>query len=418
VQPVAQVKPQGSAPVVVCPVPREKLAEINLLQYVGQEGYKIPWSRFTENAWSLERPEVDALMAKIRRVGVPLKDFTGVKPCYGIKTGFNEAFLIDDATRKRIVQADPKSAEIIKPYLRGQDVKRWCSEWQSLWMIFARRGLDIDAYPAVKAHLSNYREQLEPRPRDWDSTKSGDWKGRKPGSYKWYELQDSIDYWQEFGQPKLIWKDLSTYSEFCFDKSGIFTNDLCFILSSSDFWLLGVLNSPLMWYYLYRTTIHGANETLRLKNIYTENIPIAPPTDAIRAEVEPLVSRLIELTKTTQEAYSEVLNWLATLHSIDKPGQKLENFASLDAIAFVQEVKKRRPKSAIGLRPSALKEVRQVYDDYAPAIQSRRAQALQLEHRLSDLVNQAYQLTPEEIDLMWKTAPPRMPISRPQTTGN
>ena len=148
------------------------------------------------------------------------------------------------------------------------------------------------------------------------------------------------------------------------------------------------------------------------------DFPIAPPTDAIRAEVEPLVSRLIELTKTTQEAYSEVLNWLEIEHSIDKPGQKLENFASLDAIAFVQEVKKRRPKIAAGLGPSTLKEVRQVYDDYAPAIQSRRAQALQLEHRLSDLVNLAYQLTPEEVDLMWKTAPPRMPISSPQTTEN
>jgi len=142
VQPVAQVKPQGSAPVVVCPVPREKLADINLLQYVGQEGYKIPWSRFTENVWSLERPEVDALMAKIRRVGVLLKDFTGVKPCYGIKTGFNEAFLIDDATKKRIVQADPKSAEIIKPYLRGQDVKRWSPAWQNLWIILLKSSSD------------------------------------------------------------------------------------------------------------------------------------------------------------------------------------------------------------------------------------------------------------------------------------
>ncbi|MEX0271334.1 DNA methyltransferase, partial [Leptolyngbyaceae cyanobacterium UHCC 1019] len=415
VQPVAQVKPMDSAPVVVCPVPREKLAEINLLQYVGQEGFTVPWSRFTENAWSLEPPAVDALMAKIRRVGVPLKDFTGVKPCYGIKTGFNEAFLIDDVTKKQILQADPKSAEIIKPYLRGQDIRRWISDWKSIWMIFSRRGIDIDAYPAVKAHLSNYREQLEPRPKDWDSTKSGDWKGRKPGSYKWYELQDSIDYWQEFGQPKLIWKDLSTYSEFCFDNSGIFTNDLCFILASSDFWLLAVLNSPLMWYYLYRTTIHGVNETLRLKNIYTENLPIAPPTDVIRAEVEPLVSRLIELTKSNQEAYSEVLNWLELEQNIDKPGQKLENFASLDVKEFVQELKKRRPKTAGVISPPALKAMQQVYNDYAPAIQTRKAEALRLEHRLSDLVNQAYGLTPAEIDLMWNTAPPRMPIHRDPT---
>ena len=356
-------------------------------------------------------------MAKIRRVGVPLKDFTGVKPCYGIKTGFNEAFLIDDATKKRIVQADPKSAEIIKPYLRGQDVKRWCSEWQSLWMIFARRGLDIDAYPAVKAHLSNYREQLEPRPRDWDSTKSGDWKGRKPGSYEWYELQDSIDYWQLFEKPKIIYQEINTLPSYSLDSSGYFSNNKVFLLPTADLFVLGCLNSPVGWWIAHRLFPKMIGGAVTPRGDLMIDFPIAPPTDAIRAEVEPLVSRLIELTKTTQEAYGEVLNWLATLHSIDKPGQKLENFASLDATAFVQEVTKRRPNGA-GLRPPALKEIRQVYSDYAPAIQSRRAQAFQLEQRLSNLVNQAYQLTPEEIDLMWKTAPPRMPISRPQTTGN
>ena len=66
-----------------------------------------------------------------------------VKPYRGVLTGFNEAFLIDAATRDRLVAADPASAEIIKPYLRGQDVRRWEADWAGLWMIFARRGLDI-----------------------------------------------------------------------------------------------------------------------------------------------------------------------------------------------------------------------------------------------------------------------------------
>jgi hypothetical protein len=145
---------------------------------------------------------------------------------------------------------------------------------------------------------------------------------------------------------------------------------------------------------------------------YVETLPIALPADEIRAEVEPIVSRLIEITKANQEAYRDVLDWLLVEQEVEKPGQKLEDFASLDADAFVQEVKKRKPKPAGGLTPAALKAVRQVYSDYAPEIQSRKTEALTLEHRLSDLVNQAYGLTPEEIDLMWKTAPPRMPISR------
>ena len=167
-----------------------------------------------------------------------------------------------------------------------------------------------------------------------------------------------------------------------------------------------------MWWYNWRYLPHMKDEALNPAGMLMETLPIAPPTDEIRAEVEPLVSRLIEITKANQEAYRDVIDWLLVEQGIEKPGQKLEDFASIDADAFIQEVKKRKPKSAGGLMPAALKAVRQVYSDYAPEIQSCKTEALTLEHRLSDLVNQAYGLTPEEIDLMWKTAPPRMPINR------
>ena len=74
-------------------------------------------------------------MDKIRRAGVPLEEYAGVSPQYGIKTGYNEAFLIDTPTRDALVAADPNCAEIIKPYLRGQDIERWYAPWRGLWMI-------------------------------------------------------------------------------------------------------------------------------------------------------------------------------------------------------------------------------------------------------------------------------------------
>src|SRR5262249_53724476 len=147
----------------------------------------------------------------------------------------------------------------------------------------------------------------------------------------------------------------------CFDTNQFFTNDLCFILTSSDKWLLAVLNSPLMWSYLARTTIHAINETLRLKNIYMEQLPIAPPTDATRAEVEPAVQRLIAITRANQEARRDTMDWLRTEFGIETPGQKLEAFASLDDTTFVEEVRKRRPKSAGKLSPAALRALRDGY---------------------------------------------------------
>jgi hypothetical protein len=317
--------------------------------------------------------------------------------------------LIDTPTKERLVREDPRSAAIIKPYLRGQDIKRWSPEWDGLWMIFARRGIDIEAYPAIKQHLLQFRTQLEPRPKDWTD---GAWAGRKPGSYKWYELQDTVDYWSLFEQPKLIWKDLSTYSEFCIDQRGLFTNDLCFILQTADIWMLSVLNSPLMWYYLSRTTIHAINETLRLKNIYMEQLPIAPPTDATRAEVEPAVQRLIAIAQADQEARRDTLDWLRTEFGIEQAGQKLAAFSSLSEQAFIDEVRKRRPKAAGVLTPAGLKALRAGYAEQATPVQQRVVEAQALEQRLAALVNAAYGLSAADVELLWRTAPPRMPVGR------
>jgi hypothetical protein len=118
-------------------------------------------------------------------------------------------------------------------------------------------------------------------------------------------------------------------------------------------------------------------------------LPIAPPTDAIRAEVEPAVERLIAITRANQEARRDTLDWLRTEFGVEVPGQKLEGFAALDEAAFIEEVRKRRPKSAGKLSPAALRALRDGYTEQATPVQQRQAEALRLERRLADLVNQA-----------------------------
>ncbi|MCT7951840.1 Eco57I restriction-modification methylase domain-containing protein [Ancylothrix sp. C2] len=398
--------------VIVCAVPRECLADINLSQYVEEKSYKISQSRFTADAWSLEPAEVDELMQKIKRVGIPLKDFAGVKPYRGILTGLNDAFYIDEATKNRLIQADTKCAEIIKPFLRGQDIKRWHCEWQNLWLIFTRRGIDIDAYPSVKQYLNQYRKNLEPRPKDWDIIKNGEWKGRKSGSYRWYEMQDAVDYWRMFEQPKIIYQEINTFPSYAIDINSHFLNNKVFLLPKADLYVCACLNSPIGWWIAHRLFPKMIGDAVTPRGDLMVDFPIAIPTDEIRAEIEPKVTRLIEITKINQQAYREVLDWLQIEQNIEKPGQKLEDFASLEADEFIAEIKKRKPKGNTSLSPAGLKAVREVYNEYAPAISSRKAEALKLEKQLSDLVNQAYELTPEEINLMWKTAPPRMPVIR------
>ncbi len=118
-------------------------------------------------------------------------------------------------------------------------------------------------------------------------------------------------------------------------------------------------------------------------------LPIAPPTDSIGDEVELIVSRLIEIANTNQETHRDVLHWLEITFIIDILGEKIEDFSALFFAEFVAEIRKRMPKTKFSdpLGVAGLKAVRETYHEYAPAIQSRKAEALRLEHRLSDLVD-------------------------------
>ncbi|MEM8638058.1 MAG: DNA methyltransferase [Cyanobacteria bacterium P01_G01_bin.54] len=406
-------KPKVSESVQICPVPREHLENINLPQYVNQEGYEIPWLNFDKQAWSLDPVQVSALFENMRVSGIFLKDLIGEKPFLGIKTGFNQAFLIDGRKKDEIIQSDPKASKIIKPYLRGMDLSRWHPEWNQLWMILLKSSSDFNwpwkesnnnaesvfsgTYPSIYQHLIKFRDKLIKR---------------QDQGYYWWELRPCA-YYKFFDNPKIIYTDITWRPEFSFDVTGAVSVNTTYMLPLRNHYLLGVLNSPIVWAYMWRNTSHGKDEALRLFTQFIETLPIAPPTDAIRAEVEPAVQRLIEMTKANQEATRDILDWLGLEHGIEKPGNKLSDFASLPLDDFVKEVKKRRPKAAVSLGPKLLKELKEAYSDYAHPIQTRRSEGLTLEHRISDLVNQAYGLTPEEIDLMWKTAPPRMPFRRP-----
>ncbi len=389
----------------VCAIPREQLRLDDLSRQVRTEGFEIPRDWLVGNAWILEPPAVVALLDKIRTVGVPLKEFAGVTSLYGVKTGYNEAFIVDTATRNRLVREHSSSERILRKFLRGQDVDRWCGEWSGDWMIFARRGIDIEQYPAVKRHLEAYREALEPKPKDW---KGKEWVGRKPGSYKWYELQDPIEYWAEFSKPKVMYQEIQFHCCYMLDQTGMLANNKIFFLPSGDPYILGVLNSPLMWWHNWRYLPHMKDEALSPAGFLMDNLPIARPTDETRQAVGVAVQRLIGITAQEYEERRAVLDSLKAEFGVEKPSQKLQDVAALDEDALAAEVQKALGKK----KPLSVAQVKALKNEYARSVrplQALAAEARQLEQRIAELVNAAYGLTPEEVALMWRTAPPRMP---------
>lgn len=205
----------------------------HLPEAVAHEGWPQPQRSLRREGWALERPEVLALLEKLRHSGTSLGEYVDGKFYRGIVTGLNKAFVIDQATRDRLIAADPRSAEIIKPWLRGRDVKRWRMDWAGLYVIFTRHEIDIDQYPVVREYLTQFKDRLMP----------GGPNGRKPGSYKWYEIQDSIDYYAEFEKPKIVYPDIAKRCEFTFDKQGFYGGNTIYFIPLAKLALLGILNS-------------------------------------------------------------------------------------------------------------------------------------------------------------------------------
>nr|WP_143084020.1 TaqI-like C-terminal specificity domain-containing protein [Flexibacter flexilis] len=214
------------------------------------------------DSWVILSDIEQRIKEKIERIGTPLKDWD-IQINYGIKTGFNEAFIIDGSKRKELIAQDPKSEEIIRPILRGRDIKRYGYEYADLYLIatFPSLKIDIEQYPAVKKHLLSFgMERLEQTGKEY-KVNGETIKARKKTNNKWFETQDSISYWDDFNRQKIIYPGImriaksneNNFPRFALDndKNFFFGND-CYFLVGKDLeylWLL--LNSTLLGYLEY-----------------------------------------------------------------------------------------------------------------------------------------------------------------------
>ncbi len=259
----------------------------NVAQYLADNGVAMELPLQGE-PWTILSPIERALKRKIEEVGKPLKDWD-IDIYYGIKTGCNEAFVVDREARDRLIAEHPSSAEVLKPFLRGRDVNRWQMNYQDLWLVFIRRGADIDNYPAIKKHLSQYRRQLEPRPEDWPVNKP--WPGRKAGPYKWYEIQDNIAYWQEFEQSQIVWGNLAQYPKFAFADAGFYLSAPATMMVSDSKYLLGILNSRITRYLVSQSAAERSGGFLEFKPMYISPLPIPDPPE--KEGISALVSQIL-----------------------------------------------------------------------------------------------------------------------------
>ncbi|MBD5133982.1 MAG: type II restriction endonuclease [Clostridiales bacterium] len=251
--------------------------------FVQQNASNVDFSSMGSNSWVILSPIELSIKKKIEAVGVPLKDWD-INIYRGVLTGYNEAFIISTEKRNEILsncQSEDerqRTEELIRPILRGRDIKRYGYEWADLWLIatFPSRHYDIELYPAVKDYLLSFgMERLEQTGKEY-IVHGEKIKARKKTNNKWFETQDSISYWDDFFKPKIAWGNLNLSGTYSFVPAGVFINAPSTFISTSKQSILHILNSKLADFYIRSLGVTRNGGYFEYKPMFVDKLPIPP----------------------------------------------------------------------------------------------------------------------------------------------
>ncbi|MHB2035424.1 MAG: Eco57I restriction-modification methylase domain-containing protein [Nitrososphaerales archaeon] len=266
--------------------PKMKVCQVTTLNYdslrsyVENNSFLMNQSKLNSKGWNMQVADSANLLERIKKNGITLGEYVKGNYYRGILTGFNEAFVIDDKTKNQLIEEDAKSAELIKPFLTGNEVRKYGIKNKGRFIILTKIGVDIKRYPAILRRLNKYKEQLEKR---WDK-----------GNY-WYELR-SCDYYDLFEKPKIMYGKITTQPRFTIDYDGYLVNDSNFFFPFVDKKLLGILNSKLGWY-MIKNTCTQVQGGYQLIWKYFSNVIIATKDSTT---LEKLVDKALSINKSLQ----------------------------------------------------------------------------------------------------------------------
>ena len=239
----------------------------------------------SSDSWVVLSPIEQSIKKKIEAVGTPLRDWN-INIYRGVLTGCNEAFIINTEKRDEILancQTDDertRTAELIRPILRGRDIKRYGYEWAELWLIaaFPSRHYNIDDYPSVKQYLLSYGIEKLEQTGKVHNVNGDKVKSRKKTNNKWFETQDSISYWEDFSKPKIMYSEIVRSPQFYLDEQGqFFPEATTFILTGEHLrYLYNIFHSKVFTYFFKHFYAGGGlgEDGYRYKKVFFEKLPI------------------------------------------------------------------------------------------------------------------------------------------------
>lgn len=255
---------------------------------------------FSSNeSWVILSSIEQSIKTKIQAIGTPLKDWD-IRIYRGVLTGYNDAFIIDGRKKDELISKDPKSAEIIRPILRGRDIKRYGYNFADVWLINTHNGnrnkqlspIKIDDYPAIKDYLDQFYPELEKRAD----------KGVTP-----YNLRNCA-YMEDLNRQKIIWGEISDRTKFCIDLNGEFTTEATTFLMTGQslLYLLGFLNSKLSEYLFSKLGTTTGVGTIRWKKYTIEQLQVPVVSAERQKKYDAAVTKIIEHNENYEEVIAEV----------------------------------------------------------------------------------------------------------------
>lgn len=361
----------------------------DFLREVTSQLAAYPSETFGEAEWIIQ-PKAHFDVLKKMQQGIALKDMP-ISINYGIKTGYNDAFFIDGATRERLIAEDPKSAELIHPLLRGRDLQAWFASNDDQYLINPHNGIpkknispiNIDDYPAIKRHLEQFYDKL---------AKRGD-KGITP-----YNLRN-CDYVEEFSKPKIMYPNMTSLFPFIYDEKGFFGNDKTFMITANDDcvnlkFITAILNSRLckLWIWYNCPELQGG--TREIRKVYFENFRI--PLDTDQQPFVALADTMLSLKQQLQEKRNRFLRRLSENLEGVKITTALQNFDQIDFKGFLAELKKQKIKLTL----SQQDEWEEYFNCRSKECQELTAQIAATDNEIDRRVYDLYDLTEEERNIV------------------
>ena len=291
----------------------------------------LPAASFGASIWSFSSAGPSDIRAKLASGRKSLAEVYGA-PLYGIKTGFNRALVVDRRTRDKLVEDDAGAAEILKPFLKGESLKRWSVRPDGLFLVNTPRGkVDIDAYPSVRQHLEAFRPELEAR-----ATKQA-----------WFELQQGqLAYQSSMVLPKVVWPHFQSRASFALDESGYFLNNKAFFFPKLPLYELAFLNSSLAWFLLSSSARIKRGGFIEAEAQYVGQLPSLSDVPAQEgAALSELAAKATASDIRRSQAVAKIRHRINDLRKISTTGStklslRLSNWWELDFGSFRKEVKR------------------------------------------------------------------------------